>query len=55
MIQGKIEDIKLLEAPRDAGGRRGDKWAYPVGKFPIICRIDDDNRVVTILAIVSIA
>ena len=55
MVRGKIETIKNLENPRAAGGKHGGKWAYPVGKFHIICRIDDDKKLITILSIVSIA
>jgi len=55
VILEKIEAIKTLENPREAGGRYGGKWAYPIGKFHIICHIDDDNRVVKILSVVSIA
>ena len=55
MIKGKIEFIKSLEDPRAAGGRYGAKWAYPIGKFHIICRIDDDAKAIKILSIVSIA
>ena len=55
VIREKIEAVKTLENPRAAGGKYGGKWAYPVGKFHIICHIDDDERLVKILSIVSIA
>jgi hypothetical protein len=29
MIQDKIDAIKNLENPKDAGGRRSGKWVYP--------------------------
>jgi len=55
LIREKLAAVKELESPRAAGGRYGDKWAYPVGKFHIICHIDDDARLVKVLAVVSIA
>jgi len=54
LIREKIEAIKALENPRSAGGKYGGKWTYPVGKFHIICNLDDDKRLIKILSIVSI-
>ena len=55
LIREKIEAVKTLENPRAAGGKFAGKWAYPIGKFHIICHIDDDKMVVKILSVVSIA
>jgi mRNA-degrading endonuclease RelE of RelBE toxin-antitoxin system len=54
MLHQKIEEIRRLENPRSLGGAYCGKWGYPVGKFHVICQIDDVQRIVTIKTLVRL-
>jgi mRNA-degrading endonuclease RelE of RelBE toxin-antitoxin system len=48
MLRQKIEEIRCLTNPRSSGGKYNNKWGYIVGKYHLVCTIDDINRIVTI-------
>lgn len=50
----KIAIIKTLQNPRNAGGKYRTYWVYPCGKMQLVCRIDDEQRIVFVLRITQL-
>lgn len=54
-IQTFIVKLQVLEDPRSKGkalvGNLGGRWRYRVGDYRLVCEIDDDKILITILKI----
>lgn len=50
----KIDWLKTLPNPKKAGGKCMGRWLYPLGKFQLLCCIDDTQHTVFVLKIVQL-
>ena len=50
-----VERLLSLDDPRSSGealrGRLGESWKYRVGSYRLICKIEDDNSRILVLAV----
>lgn len=53
-IATKIDELSCMPNPRSGGGEYRGKWLYPIGKHQLVCQIDDAQRVIYVLKLLSL-